>query len=890
MTTLSPGVQLSRYRIVSRIGAGGMGEVWKAHDPVLDRNIALKILPERLVTNADRLRRFEQEARAASGLSHPHIITIHEIGSAGNGADQPVHFIAMELVEGRTLREALAAGMPLREVLEVLSNVADALAKAHGAGIVHRDLKPENIMITADGYGKVLDFGLAKLLESASDTAADSSATVEKHTSEGIILGTPAYMSPEQVRGQRIDHRSDVFSFGCVLYEAVTRRRPFEGDSKFDILHQIVSEEPRPLSEIAPNAPGELRRMIRRCMNKDPERRYQSMKDVAMELRDIVQEFDSISATRPVEMPLVRRRPWLIAASIALAAILLAAALFLRRPAAGEATSAFAGARLIQLTRSSGVESFPRISPDGNYIVYVSAASGSDDIYLQRLGGFNAINLTERSSARDSQPAISPDGRFIAFHSTRDEGGIFIMGATGESVRRLTGNCANPAWSPDGTKIACSTVSVRHNPLSKSGTAHLWIVDVATGSKKQLSDVDAVQPAWSPNGHRIAFWSNRGMGSQRDIFTVSSSGGEALPVLDDPPADWGPAWSPDGQHLYFSSDRGGTMGLWRIRVDERSGRALGKPEPLPTASRWNGPLDVSQDGKKIVFSSAEVRAEIYRQRIDPNTAKPVGAPVPVFHGITRAVDCAVSPDGQWLVFRSEAEQEDIFVVRTDGTELRQLTNDIHRDRGASWSPDGSRIAFYSDRGGGHHHDVWTVAADGSQLERVTRVDISTWFPRWSPDGKWMSAQNQTGSFLIDLEQPKPITTVQPLPRISPDQVFRAMAWSPDGQWLAGRLTDPHGGILPGSYVYSVLEKRYLRIGDHSITMVGWLPDSRRIVFSDVAAGALRIADRVTGETTDVGELPASEWTFGGLAVTADGQDIYYVRSAAEADIWMLAIE
>ncbi|HUP48192.1 MAG TPA: protein kinase, partial [Thermoanaerobaculia bacterium] len=881
MSALSPGSHLGRFRIVSQLGAGGMGEVYKAHDPALSRSVALKVLPAALVASADRLRRFEQEARAASGLSHPHIVAIHEIGVSRDAGAPDIHYIAMELVEGRTLREAIQSGLPLRDALEVLSQVADALAKAHSAGIVHRDLKPENIMLTAEGYAKVLDFGLAKLLEKPQADPEDSGETLQKNTSEGIVVGTPAYMSPEQVRGQKVDHRSDIFSFGCILYETVTRRRPFAADSKFDVLHQIVHTEPPPIGELAPSTPGELRRMIRRCMAKDPERRYQSMKDIAIELRDLAQDFDSLTGTPALlapESPASKAWWW---AAAGLGALAVLAAWLVSRRAEPAASAPLVRGKLTQLTRQGGYETYPRLSPDGNFLVYVSAAAGKTDIYLQRLGGFHAMNLTGKSKAPATQPAISPKGDLIAFRSEADGGGIFVMGATGESVRRISDFCYDPTWSPDGNQIACSTINVP-NPLSKGGFGQLWILDLATGEKRMAGDHDTVQPSWSPNGHRIAFWSNRNLGSQRDIWTVKPDGTDPKLVTDDPEADWGVVWSGDGKYLYFSSDRGGTMGLWRIRIDEKSGDILGPPEPLPTASRWNGPLDVSRDGKRVVFSSAEIRAEIYRLDLDAATRRPLGPAVPVFHGITRAVESQISPDGQWLAFRSDGEQEDIFLVRPDGTELRQLTNDVPRDRGLSWTPDGSRLLFYSDRGG-RAHNFWSIRPDGSSVQQLTALDTSIWYPRMSPDGKWLCGHNQAGSYLIDLSAPLPVKQVRKLPPIGPDQIFRAFQWSPDGCCLAGRAYDERGVPLPGLHLYSMAEAVYTMIPRNlaSGTDLDWFPDSRHLVFRS-SYGSIQIADRLTGRATEIlsGTPPVG---FVGLSLSTDGTSLYFVRDSAEAD-------
>ena len=297
---LSPGTPVSHYRIVSRLGAGGMGEVYKARDTTLERDVALKTLSPEFLTQVDRVRRFMQEARSASALNHPHIVTIYEIGQvavsaeqAGGGpgdGDVTFHYIAMEFIDGHTLRQMIAKGTDIRRLLEVMSQVCDGLAKAHGAGIVHRDLKPDNIMVTTDGYAKIVDFGLAKLTEKATQQRG-----VET-TAEGVVMGTAAYMSPEQVQGLDIDHRSDIFSLGSILYEAVTQRRPFASDSSIDTMHRIVFAEPQPIAMFLPMMPLEMQAILDGCLAKSPDERYQSTRDMANDLRTVKKMFDDAIA------------------------------------------------------------------------------------------------------------------------------------------------------------------------------------------------------------------------------------------------------------------------------------------------------------------------------------------------------------------------------------------------------------------------------------------------------------------------------------------------------------------------------------------------------------------------------------------------------------------
>jgi eukaryotic-like serine/threonine-protein kinase len=441
-SSLDRGVALAHYRVLSALGAGGMGEVYEALDERLDRAVALKVLPQEFVQNEERVRRFVLEAKSASGLNHPHIVTIYDIGHADpeqkDSADssrpgKPVHYIAMELVRGLSLRDKIhGEKAPLKELVRWLAQVAEGMAKAHAAGIVHRDLKPENVMISNDGFAKILDFGLAKLTEGKTPVEGGvSMATAVRNTHEGAVMGTVGYMSPEQVQGRVVDTRSDIFSFGCMLYEATTRQRAFDADSQIETMHQIINAAPVPVAELNPDAPAELRKMIRRCLAKDPEKRYQSMKDLSLELFDMVEEFDDLSTSTPsrsssgsIGAISPQRKSWpVIAIAVVMLAALAAVGTLILRRQAPEASQSVR-ATFTQLTDFGGLESQPALSPDGQNLAYVAKASptSGNDIFLIRVGGRNPINLTRGGSSNERQPAFSPDGQSIAFRSERAVG------------------------------------------------------------------------------------------------------------------------------------------------------------------------------------------------------------------------------------------------------------------------------------------------------------------------------------------------------------------------------------------------------------------------------------------------------------------------------------
>src|SRR2546425_724527 len=496
------GKHIGHYEVLSLLGRGGMGEVFLAQDTSLGRKVALKLLRSDFTRIEERLRRFQQEARAASALNHPNILTIHEIGQEGS-----LHFMATEYVEGETLRQHLSrARLTMGQTLDVAIQVASALAAAHQAGIIHRDIKPENTMVRTDGNVKVLDFGLAKLTEPKTiDTAAPTLPQVE--TAPGVVMGTFSYMSPEQARGLAVDARTDIWSLGVMIYEMAASRQPFEGETASDVMSLILQKEPPPLAHSWPEVPAELERIVRKALRKDREERYQTIKDLLIDLRNLRKELE-LSAEMERSAPPISARPvssgqsaaatahsassaeYIVteikqhkrAAALILGIIILSAVgfyLFSRRsPAIKEAT--LRNATFTQLTDQPGPEYFPSLSPDGKSFVYASYLAGNWDIYLQRVGGKNPVNLTKDSPSDDTQPAFSPDGERIAFSSKREGGGIFVMGATGESVKRLTDFGFNPAWAPDGKEIACADEGVvdpgRSNPNSR-----IWAVNVATG-------------------------------------------------------------------------------------------------------------------------------------------------------------------------------------------------------------------------------------------------------------------------------------------------------------------------------------------------------------------------------------------------------------------------
>jgi serine/threonine protein kinase/Tol biopolymer transport system component len=862
---------ISHYRILGPLGGGGMGVVYKAQDLSLERVVALKFLPPELSRDPDAKTRFLQEARAASTLDHPNICTIHEVGETDEGQ----LYLAMACYDGETLKQRLQRGpLPIDEALEAAQQIARGLVKAHRSGIVHRDIKPANLMITADEIVKILDFGIAKLAGAAGLTRIGSS------------LGTPGYMSPEQARGEEVDHRTDVWSLGAVLYEMVTGRRPFRGGDDQAVLYALFNQEPDPVEQLRPDAPPELVRIIGRMLAKDPDRRYLTAAEALADLRALYGPVTGTGTrtgmtgglTGTTSVPALAapnaapRRRWFGAALIA--AVVLGACLaayLLLRP--GKKAPGPLHMRWDRLTYLAGRETFPSLAPDGSFFAYVKSEGGRSHIFLQRVvGGANYRDLTNDPTADDTQPAFSPDSDRIAFRSTREGGGIFVMGATGESPRRLTERGSNPAWSPDSKEIVFATEGVAGPANRQSAMSQIWRVPVGGGEQRLVWKGDGVQPSWSPHSSRIAFWGLE-HGSRRTIWTIPVTGGIPTRVTDDEYLNWNPVWSPDGRFLYFASNRGGSMNFWRVPIDEASGKVLGDPEPLGTPAQWCGFLSFSRDGLRFAYATDESKSNIERIEVDLSTDKVLAPATAVTEGSQTVVTFDTSPDGKWIVFSTAAPREDLFVIRPDGTGLRQLTTGGFKNRIPHWSPDGSLIAFYSDRGG--DYQGWTIRPDGSDLELISDAK-PLYNPVWSADGRQLACNLGVHQDLGTVDLRRPLAQRRPvlLPvRVHPLTPF---SWSSDGQRLLG--------LSEGNmFVYSIPGGRYERITHDRAQSPSWLHDGHDVLY--LGEGKIMVVDTRSRSSRQLYASPAnSELT--SVCASPDDRMIYMARAVQEGDVWL----
>jgi Tol biopolymer transport system component len=859
-----------------------MGEVYRASDPRLGRDVAIKVLPPDFTASADRLARFEREARVLASLSHPNVASLFGVEeSDGSRA------LIMELVEGPTLADRMRQGpLPLDEAIPIFRQIAEALEAAHERGIVHRDLKPQNIKLRADDTVKVLDFGLAKTMEPVSGVSGPdltrSPTMTSGGTTMGVILGSIGYMAPEQAKGKPVDKRADIWAFGVLLFECLTGKPLFEAETIPETLAAVLRQD-IDLSRLPAATPPSIRQLLRRCLERDPKNRLHDIADARIALDETRSE-PREAAPAPQAAP--RRTPlvWLAGAFV-LGAILAAAGLTIGRGPATPASIPAGAISFRQLTLQPGGESWAALAPDGRSFAYAKDVGGQLDIFVQRVGGRTAINATPGCKEDDFSPAFSPDGSRIAYRSECTGGGVFVMGATGESVRKVTDLGFTPAWSPDGRELAVASGTFRL-PWARPSTSELFVVEVETGKSRKVSEQDAVQPSWSPDGKRIAFWGLQENGSSRDLWSVASDGSEAakgaaVALTNDADLDWNPVWSRDGSFVYFSSTRGGTMNLWRIPVDG-GGHPAGPPTPLTAPSSWAGWISLSADGKQLAWVDRNARTAIRRAPLDPVRGALAGAPVEVSVGSLEIFDgIDISPDGSSVLFSDAGFPQHLFVVGPDGTTIRQLTDGPNRDRQGAFSPDGSWIAFQSSR---FANVIAMIRADGSGLREIPAGQSDGWYPAWSPDGTRLAVQAEEDGYLLDVSAES--SKVERLPSDARG-LFAPLDWSKDGKTIAGIRRQP-GGKPVGIDLYSLESRSYRALSTEPFV------SACRFVDRDtklVCAWPTRIAvlDVRTGASRDL-VRPPRDRTIDFASVSRNDRSLVWLESGDESDVWLATLD
>ena len=726
------GQKLLHYEIVEKLGEGGMGVVYKARDTHLDRFVAIKVLPPEKVADSGRKARFVQEAKAASALNHPNIVHVYDISSDGG-----VDFIAMEHVAGKTLDRLIGRkGLSLKETLDYAIQAADALAKAHAAGIVHRDLKPSNIMVTGDGRVKVLDFGLAKLTETALGED-EATRTVKPRTEEGTVVGTAAYMSPEQAEGKPVDARSDIFSFGAVLYEMLTGRQAFRRDSPALTLAAVLYLEPPSLPA---GTPSELERVVARCLRKDPARRLQTMADLRVALEELKEESDSGKLTPAALKPTRRRRlRWLLAtAAVAVPLLAVAAWFSLTRSPPLPPPS------VVPLTSYAGVEVFPSFSPDGSQVAFAWNGEKQDnyDIYVKLVGSGTPLRLTT-DPALETGPAWSPDGRQIAFVRRQgDQASVYLISPLGGPERKVT-SFRPPAdsylpsisWSRDGKWLALAELEPR-------GTNGIFLIPVERGERRRLTSNSTAfdhAPAFSPDGRFLAYASCTGA-SSCDVHLVEL-GPDLLPrgqprrLTHQDSYMSGVAWTADGRSVLCgaSLDAGVTRYLWRAPIS-----GTGEPERLALAGPQAQHPATARVGNRLAYVQGGLDPDIWKWEAGAAAKNFISSTLP-------DLNPQFSPDGTRIAFgSSRSGVTEIWVCGRDGANPTQLTNALGRCQPTPrWSPDSRSITFDS-LGEDGRWDIYVIDAAGGQPRRITSHESTETIPSFSRDGKWIYFHSKRG--------------------------------------------------------------------------------------------------------------------------------------------------
>ena len=873
------GKKIGNYRIEGTLGKGGMGEVFLAHDSKLNRKVALKVLPREFIADAERIQRFEAEARAISVLNHPNIVTIHDFGNDGD-----VNFIATELVLGKTVRELINTGLTIEESISIVRQVSDALSAAHKAGIIHRDIKPENIMVHPDGYVKVLDFGLVKLAESHEGEMFDLAKTIK-----GTIMGTPAYMSPDQASGAKVDNRTDLWSLGVVLYEMLTGENPFKQETRKATLHAILSDNLVPPSTINSKIPSELDQILIKTLEKDRDLSYQTSSGFSVDLKRVKRGIDSSPSSSGDNSGITQKRSWDKPAALAIAItglITLGVGIWFTF-SHFRATNPWKSARNIQLTETSGLKLFPSFAPDGKSFVYTILTEKNLEIFWQRVGGKNAVNLSKSPETDDSMATFSPDGKLIAFRSDRKPAGIYLMESTGENVRRISDFASHPSWSPDGKKIVVSSEYSSVHTAHTIPSSSLWIIDVETSEKRKLETRgDAIFPQWSPNGDRIAFWFVKD-GKLGDIATIPVEGGEPVVVAPSDASDWNPVWAPDGKHLYFVSDRNGNMSMWRIQIDEKTGKTLSSAELIPTPSKYSRHIAFSRSGRRLAYVRNENKSNLQSLAFDPDKEEVSETPNWITRGNIEISMPDLSPDGENFVLRvPNLIQEDLVIYGRDGTRKRFLTKNRFNERSPRWSPDGKTIYFHSNQTG--KYQIWSINPDGTNLKQISFSNgLGATNAVISPDGSKLIYTELRGAdgipFILDLTKSWQEQTPKQLFSKSLDSGnrFYARSWSLDGNKILFTAPDQRTkknaiGIFD---LKSNLFKKTPFIGDSP----DWLNDSKRIIFGSYYE--IFLGDSQTGRFKSLHKK--TRYQIANTNISKDNKQIFYRFMEAEAEIWLL---
>jgi eukaryotic-like serine/threonine-protein kinase len=832
---LSPGRTIGHYIVTSQLGAGAMGAVFEATDDRLGRPVAIKVMLADRPDGEDR-RRFVREAQAASALNHPNIVTVYEAGRDGD-----IDFIVMERIAGQTLSDTIRSSrLPLRKTLEYAAQIAGALAAAHDAGLVHRDLKPGNIMVTPRGLVKVLDFGLAV---QATPSAFD--ATVTSLGNPGGTAGTMSYMSPEQSEGKPVDSRSDVFAFGCVLYEMLTGRKAFQKENAVSTLTAILHDEPAPID---PNvAPRALLRLVAKCLRKNPDDRWQHMSDVKQLLDDLAKDDESPEAApfrHNLSSERARRLPWpaIAAACAATAALAFVGGRFV--PAAAPARTTDDRA-LFMVTADGGLTAAPAISRDGKLLAFASDRAKGDnlDIWVQQIGGREPLRLTQ-DPADESEPAFSPDDAMIAFRSEKDRGGIYIVPALGGAPVLLAARGRHPRFSPDGRWVA---YSVGGEETSNPGSTGVFIINAGGGVPRAIHPemATATNPVWSPGGDKLLVLGRKdasasaltevdwwilpvgdGAPQRSEVFARldrQKLKRTAPPQVYPAPLDWRRA---DGEdRILFSAFLGEAVNLWEIPLlGGGAAQRLTLGPGLHQQARWTA------DAKTLTFAAAELNFDVWMQPLDRATGAAHGATTRLTDDLTEDVSPSINWTGTTAVYVSRRSNNwSLQMIDIASGTQRSVLSSPTRVPTARLSGDGSRILFTSS-----NYDLMSIASAGGAAEKLCEHCGEVMGA--SSDGRRTLYEPLENEDLL-MYDPDAHATVMLAKRPAADVILSSARFSNDGRWVAfhalrNATNSAQLWIVPAGPERPVPQTSWIAVseGDSLERDPAWSPDGRFLYF------------------------------------------------------------
>jgi serine/threonine protein kinase/WD40 repeat protein len=866
-----------RYQIIEELGRGGMGKVYRALDKELNEEVALKLIKPEIAKDEKTIERFKNELKIARKISHRNVGRMYELMDDGG-----FHFITMEYVPGQDLRglERQTGQLTTGKAISITKEVCEGLREAHRQGVIHRDLKPSNIIIDKNGNARILDFGIARSVEGKGITGA------------GVMIGTPEYMSPEQVEGKEVDQRSDIYSLGVVLFEMVTGKVPFEGDTPLGIAMKHKSEIPKDPKAINAQIPDDISQMILRCLEKDKEKRYQSVVDVLSELTKIEKGIPTTEPVVPKRKPKTSREitvtfglKKLLIPSLVVIAILAVASYFLFL-SNGEIVDIRIG-RTHQITRAPGLEIEPAISPDSKFIAYSSGLpAGQMDIYIQQIAGGRIVALTQDIPGNQRWPQWFHDGTQVIFQSA---GAIYIVPTLGGIPRLLVDSPAfSPALSPDGDKIGFA----RGNAI--------YVQSLHGGEPYKIADTfNPHSLCWSPDGSRIAFVSGNssyvfgqvffGNIAPSSIWIVSASEGNLIQVTDKRYLNMSPVWMPDGRRLLYVSDQGGSRDVYQISLSPS-----GRPSRLPVriSTGLNAQIiSLSSDGNNLAYSILTVRANIWSIRISEEEPISISEAEPVTIGNQVIEDIAISPDGEWLAFDLERNGNvDIYKMRRHGGEPERLTTHPSGDFVHSWSSRGE-IAFQTFRNG--NRDIYVISSDGRSIQQVTSSPSQERVPSWSPDGKKLVfGSDRTGRselFIIAKKDEQDKSWGPPHQLTFKGGMYPR--WSPDGRFIA-YLNRGVWVISPeGGEAHLLVQSQ-----DPSITpypaWVGWSTDSKTVYYraTDTEGRPSFWSVPVSGGTPKLlvrFDDPSKQTSW--IVFATDGRQFFFVIREHESDVWVMEL-